>query len=48
MKAMMWKLLRLFGVDVLLLGLLEKLAACLTKKLAAFKAFLENCDELRD
>ncbi len=45
MKAKLWKLLRLLGVDVLLLGLLEKLAAGLTKKLAALKAFVEEIDE---
>ena len=32
MKAKLWKVVQFLGLDVLLLGLLEKLAACLTKK----------------
>ena len=32
MKVTLLKVLHVFGLDVLLLGLLEKLVACLTKK----------------
>ena len=37
MKAKLLKVLHFLGLDVLLLGLLEKLAACLTKKHEAFQ-----------
>lgn len=41
MKAKLLKVLHFLGLDVLLLGLLEKLAACLTKKHEAFKSALD-------
>jgi hypothetical protein len=41
MMAKVIKLLHLFGLDVLLLGLLEKLLLELSKKLAALKAAWE-------
>ena len=37
MKTVFMKLLRLFGVDVLLLGLVEKIALGLIKKLTALQ-----------
>ena len=40
MKAKLLKVLHFLGLDVLLLGLLEKLAACLTKKHEAFQSAL--------
>ena len=47
MKAKIVKLLRKLGVDVLLLGLVEKLLLVLSKKLAEWKelaaASLERC-----
>ena len=42
MKAKLLKVLHFLGLDVLLLGLLEKLAACLTKKHEAFQNALER------
>ena len=52
MKMKLCKVLHLFGLDVLLIRLLEKLVSALSKKLftlqAAFKEFLgehqENCE----
>ena len=41
MKAKLMKVLHLFGLDVLLLRLLEKLALSLTKKHLALKKALE-------
>lgn len=41
MKAKVIMLLHLFGLDVLLLGLLEELLLALSKKLAELKAALE-------
>lgn len=42
MKAKLLKVLHFLGLDVLLLGLLEKLAARLTKKREAFQNALER------
>ena len=42
MKAGFLKLLRLFGMDVLLLGLLDKLLAHLVKKLSAWHGRVEQ------
>ena len=41
MKAKLIKVMHVFGLDVLLLGLLEKLAACLTKKHHSLKMAIE-------
>lgn len=41
MKVKLLKVLHVFGLDVLLLGLLEKLAACLTKLHLSLKAAME-------
>ena len=41
MNAKLLKVLHLLGLDVLLLGLLEKLAACLTKKHRSLKMAME-------
>ena len=41
MKVKLLKVLHVFGLDVLLLGLLEKLAASLTKKHEALKGAME-------
>ena len=41
MKLKLLKVLHFLGLDVLLLGLLEKLAVCLTKKHEAFKTAVE-------
>nr|MBR6778250.1 hypothetical protein [Clostridia bacterium] len=41
MKAKLLKVLHFLGLDVLLLGLLEKLAASLTKKHEALKTAVE-------
>jgi hypothetical protein len=41
MKVKLLKVLHLFGIDVLLLGLLEKLALSLTKKHQALQEALE-------
>ena len=42
MESKLMKLLRLFKMDVLLLGLFEKLALSLIKKLTAFHAAVES------
>jgi hypothetical protein len=42
MKVKLLKVLHLFGIDVLLLGLLEKLALGLTKKHQALQEALER------
>lgn len=48
MKAMFWKVLRFLGLDVLLLGLLERIAANLIKKLTAFQSVVsEKLDRLQ-
>ncbi len=48
MKTKLFKLLRLFKADVLLLGLFEKIALALIKKLTAFHCalseLLNQCD----
>ena len=41
MKAKLLKVMHVFGLDVLLLGLLEKLAASLTKKHLTLKMAIE-------
>ena len=41
MKGKLFQVLRLFGLDVLLLGLFEKLAASLTKKHKSLKTAME-------
>ena len=41
MKAKLMKVLHVFGLDVLLLGLLEKLVASLTKKHCTLKMAME-------
>ena len=48
MKAMFWKVLRFLSADVLLLGLLERLANHLTKKLTALQSAVQRkLDTLR-
>ena len=48
MKNLFLKLLRLFGVDVLLLGLIEKLLLGLVKKLSAMHAKMQALlDEIK-
>ena len=42
MKGKLFQVLRLFGLDVLLLGLFEKLYLGLTKKLSEFINFLKQ------
>ncbi len=42
MKAMFWKVLRFLGLDVLLLGLLDRLAANLVKKFTAFQNAVQS------
>ena len=42
MKAKIVKLLRLTGIDVLVLGLIEKLALALIKKCTAWQSYARN------